>query len=29
VKSVLEVTGIPGVIPMYDGFESAETILLQ
>ena len=29
VKSVLEVTGISAIIPMYDGFESAETILLQ
>lgn len=29
VRSVLEVTGIPGIIPMYDGYESAQTILLQ
>jgi anti-anti-sigma factor len=28
VKSVLEVTGIPSIIPIYDGFESAETVLL-
>jgi len=29
VKSVLEVTGIPAIIPIYDGFESAETVLLS
>jgi anti-anti-sigma factor len=29
VRNVLEVTGIPGMIPVYDGFESAETVLLQ
>ena len=29
LKSVLEVTVIPGIIPMYDGFESDETILLK
>lgn len=28
VKSVLEVTGIPAIIPIYDGIESAETVLL-
>jgi anti-sigma B factor antagonist len=28
VKSVLEMTGVPAIIPMYDGLESAETILL-
>ena len=28
VRSVLEVTGIPAIIPIYDGLESAETILL-
>src|SRR5215510_1872385 len=28
VRSVLEVTGIPSMIPMYDGLESAETVLL-
>ena len=28
VRQVLEVTGIPSIIPMYDGFEAAETILL-
>jgi anti-anti-sigma factor len=28
VKSVLEITGIPAIIPMYDGFESAEAVLL-
>ena len=27
VKHVLEVTGIPAIIPVYDGFESAEIIL--
>lgn len=28
VKNVLEITGIPAVIPIYNNFESAETILL-
>ena len=28
VRSILEVTGVPGIIPMYDGLESAETVLL-
>ena len=28
VRSVLEITGIPAIIPIYDGFESAETVLL-
>lgn len=28
VKSVLEVTGIPSIIPMYDSLESAEAVLL-
>jgi len=28
VKNVLELTGIPAIIPMYNGFESAETVLL-
>lgn len=28
VKNILEITGIQGIIPMYDGLESAETILL-
>jgi anti-sigma B factor antagonist len=28
VRSVLEVTGIPSIIPLYDGLESAETVLL-
>lgn len=28
VKNVLEVAGIPDIIPVYDGFESAETVLL-
>jgi anti-anti-sigma factor len=28
VKNVLELAGIPAIIPMYDNFESAETILL-
>jgi len=27
VKNVLEVTGIPAIIPIYSSFESAETIL--
>ncbi len=29
VRNVLEVTGIPSIIPMYDGFEAAETIVLE
>ena len=29
VRSVLEVTGIPMIIPIYDGLESAETVLLK
>ena len=29
VQRVLEVTGIPAIIPMYDGLESAETVLLS
>ena len=28
VRKVLEVTGIPDIIPVYDGIESAETVLL-
>lgn len=28
VRSVLEITGIPAIIPVYDGLESAETVLL-
>lgn len=28
VKNVLELTGIPSVIPMYENFESAQTVLL-
>ena len=28
VRSVLEITGIPAIIPMYDSLESAETVLL-
>jgi anti-sigma B factor antagonist len=28
VKKVLELTGIPAIIPMYDHLESAETVLL-
>ena len=27
VRNVLEVTGIPSIIPIYDGFESAEVVL--
>jgi anti-anti-sigma factor len=27
-RQVLEMTGIPAIIPMYDNFESAETIVL-
>ena len=29
VRSVLEITGIPQIIPIYDGLESAETVLLK
>jgi anti-anti-sigma factor len=29
VKSVLEITGIPAIIPIYEGLESAQTILLS
>ncbi|HLO18032.1 MAG TPA: STAS domain-containing protein [Anaerolineales bacterium] len=29
VRSVLEITGIPAIIPIYDGLESAETVLLS
>ena len=28
VRSVLEITGIPAIIPLYDGLESAQTVLL-
>ena len=28
VKNVLEITGIPAIIPIYDGQESAEVVLL-
>ncbi len=28
VKNVLEITGIPAIIPIYDGHESAEVVLL-
>jgi anti-sigma B factor antagonist len=28
VKNILEVTGIPASIPVYEGLESAETVLL-
>ncbi len=28
VRQVLEITGIPAIIPMYDGIESAEVVLL-
>lgn len=28
VRSVLEITGIPAIIPIYDGLESAQTVLL-
>jgi anti-anti-sigma factor len=27
VRRVLEITGIPAIIPIYDGLESAETVL--
>jgi anti-anti-sigma factor len=28
VRGVLEITGIPAIIPIYDGLESAQTVLL-
>jgi anti-sigma B factor antagonist len=28
VRSVLEITGIPAIIPIYDGLESAQAVLL-
>src|SRR4030095_5161314 len=28
VRQVLEITGIPAIIPIYDGLESAQTVLL-
>lgn len=28
IKDVLEITGIPAIIPIYDSFESAETALM-
>ncbi len=28
VRNVLEITGIPAIIPIYDGLESAQTVLL-
>jgi len=28
VRNVLEITGIPAIIPIYDGLESAEAVLL-
>lgn len=28
VRNILEVTGIPAIIPMYEGLESAEAVLL-
>jgi anti-sigma B factor antagonist len=28
VRSILEITGVPAIIPIYDGLESAETVLL-
>ncbi len=28
VRHVLEITGIPAIIPIYDGLESAQTVLL-
>ena len=28
VRNVLEITGIPAIIPVYDGLESSETVLL-
>jgi anti-sigma B factor antagonist len=29
VRGVLEIAGIPAIIPIYDGLESAETVLLS
>jgi len=29
VRHVLEITGIPAIIPIYDGLESAQTVLLS
>jgi anti-anti-sigma factor len=29
VRKILEITGVPSVIPVYDGLESAEVALLQ
>jgi anti-sigma B factor antagonist len=29
VRSILEITGIPAIIPVYDGLESAEAVLLS
>ena len=28
VRNILEVTGIPAIIPVYEGWESAETVLM-
>ncbi len=28
VRNILEVTGIPAIIPVYEGLESAETVLM-
>jgi anti-sigma B factor antagonist len=28
IRDVLDITGIPGIIPVYDGLESAEAVLL-
>ena len=28
VRNILELTGIPSIIPIYDGLESAETVLI-
>ncbi len=28
VKNVLEITGVPAIIPVYEGYESAEAVLL-
>jgi anti-sigma B factor antagonist len=28
VSNILEITGIPAIIPVYEGFESAEVVLL-
>ena len=29
VKNILEITGIPAVIPVYENFESAQTVVLS